>query len=97
MLATDLQTHLDDLSGSMTQLIESVNTLSVSSKLDDSGNDPMSQITQILSSHLDSLQWIDTSVREVENKVLEVEKRIRESGQSLPGSGLKSRVFGLNK
>jgi nuclear pore complex protein Nup62 len=97
MLATDLHTHLDDLSGSMTQLIESVNTLSISSKLDDSSNDPMSQITRILSSHLESLQWIDTAVREVENKASEVDKRIKESGHSLSGNGSKSRVFGLNR
>ncbi|TFK43392.1 Nsp1-like C-terminal region-domain-containing protein [Crucibulum laeve] len=99
MLATDLHTQLDDLSGSLTQMIDSVNTLSVSSKPSDTaGDDPMTQVAQILSSHLESLQWIDGAVREVERKVSEVEKRVKESG--LNGSsvgGTKSRGFGLNR
>ena len=64
---------------------------------------PLDQIAQILSSHLESLQWIDGAVREVETKVVEVERRVREvqppaanaggrSGGSLGGStnGLNS-------
>lgn len=89
MLATDLHTHLDDLSGSLTQMIDSVNALSIPSKSEDSTDDPMTQITQILSSHLESLQWIDSAVREVESKAYEVEKRV---SHSLSGSGLKSRT-----
>lgn len=97
MLATDLHTHLDDLSGSLTQMIESVNTLSITARSDDSSKDPMAQITQILSSHLESLQWIDGAVREIETKASDVEKRIKESGHALPGNGSKSRAFGLNR
>lgn len=99
MLATDLHTHLDDLSSSLTQMIESVNNMSLpaedSSKA--SNDDPMAQISQILSSHLESLQWIDGAVREVESKVTEVEKRVKESGavNSGLGGGSKSRGFGI--
>ncbi|KAF9498483.1 hypothetical protein BDN71DRAFT_1503914 [Pleurotus eryngii] len=100
MLATDLHTQLDDLSGSLTQMIESVNGLSLSngSKDGTSAEDPMTQIAQILSSHLESLQWIDGSVKEVEGKVTEVENRVKSSGLSLTGNnsgGSKSRGFGL--
>jgi nuclear pore complex protein Nup62 len=99
MLATDLYTHLDDLSGSLTQMIEAVNALSTApgSQPDGTNNstggpnglseDPMSQIAQILSSHLESLQWIDGSVRELEGNVSEVEKRVREAGLSVNGGG----------
>ncbi|KAJ3517973.1 hypothetical protein NLJ89_g167 [Agrocybe chaxingu] len=97
MLATDLHTHLDDISGSLTQMIDSVNGLSIASKPDDSTNDPMSQIAQVLSSHLESLQWIDAAVREVEGKATDVEKRIKESGHTLSGSTSKPRGFGLNR
>jgi nuclear pore complex protein Nup62 len=99
MLATELHTHLDDLTGSLTQMIEAVNTLSLSSGPPDSsgpGDDPMAQIAQILSSHLESLQWIDGAVHEVEGKVGEVEKRIKESGHgnaNSSGNGLKSKSF----
>jgi nuclear pore complex protein Nup62 len=97
MLATDLHTHLDDLSGSLTQMIDSVNALSTSQKPhSDSGDDAMTQIAQILSSHLESLQWIDAAVREVESKVTDVEKRVRDSGHSSL-AGAKPRGFGLNR
>ncbi|KAG5219911.1 FG-nucleoporin nsp [Salix suchowensis] len=87
-------------SGSLTQMIESVNGLSLSngSKDGTSAEDPMTQIAQILSSHLESLQWIDGSVKEVEGKVTEVENRVKSSGLSLAGNnsgGSKSRGFGL--
>ncbi|KAG9317592.1 hypothetical protein JVU11DRAFT_1800 [Chiua virens] len=62
VLATELHSHLDDLSGSLTQMIDSVNALSLTSSVNgpSHGNeDPMVQISQILSSHLESLQWID--------------------------------------
>ena len=100
MLATELHTHLDDLSGSLTQMIDSVNALSPSST-DSKGQqseDAMAQIAQILSSHLESLQWIDGAVREVESKVTEVEKGVKEAGgTSGLGGGSKSRGFGLNR
>ena len=67
MLATELHGHLDDLSGSLMQMIDAVNALSLpaggSGQAQESGEDPMAQIAQILSSHLESLQWIDGAVR----------------------------------
>ncbi|KAF5393956.1 hypothetical protein D9757_000140 [Collybiopsis confluens] len=93
MLATDLQTHLDDLSGSLTQMIDAVNGLSMPSAGGKTQEDPMAQISQILSSHLDSLQWIDGAVREIDSKVADVERRVNESGQSLNGNGVKSRGY----
>lgn len=93
MLATELHGHLDDLSGSLTQMIESVNALSPNSTSDLSGStassalttvqngpaldDPLTQIAQVLANHLESLQWIDGAVREVETKVVDVERRVR--------------------
>ena len=97
MLAADLHTQLDDLSGSLAQMIDSVNALSLPSNDTESGDDPMSQISQILSSHLESLQWIDGAVREVESKVSEVEKRLQDSGHSTNGLAQKGRGFGLHR
>ncbi|KAF8623435.1 hypothetical protein AX15_006377 [Amanita polypyramis BW_CC] len=97
MLATDLHTQLDDLSSSLSQMIDSVNTLSLPGDAT-SADDPMSQISQILSNHLESLQWIDGAVREVENKVGEVEKRVKDSGISMTSNlTSKSRGFGVNR
>ncbi|EAU84912.1 nuclear pore glycoprotein p62 [Coprinopsis cinerea okayama7 len=97
MLASDLHTNLDDLSTSLTQMIESVNALSIAQKSSGEGqDDPMAQISQVLSSHLESLQWIDSAVRDVGSKVNEVEKRVKESGQPY-GNGSRRGGFGLNR
>jgi nuclear pore complex protein Nup62 len=61
-------------------MIDQVNALSAAD--DATNDDPMNQIVQILSSHLESLQWIDGAVRDVESKVTDVEKRVRDSGGS---------------
>jgi nuclear pore complex protein Nup62 len=104
MLATELHNHLDDLSSSLTQLIESVNSMSLGQgdTKTASAEDPMAQIAQVLSNHLDSLQWIDGASRELEEKVVEVEKRIKDvggvpHGTPAPGGGSRSRGFGLTR
>ena len=51
------------------------------------GEDALAQIGAILSTHLESLQWIDGAVREVEGRVGDVEKRLRETSMGLGGSG----------
>lgn len=82
-------------------MIESVNALTPSKDdrigdgdLGRSKDDaPLEQIAQILSSHLESLQWIDGAVREVETKVVEVERRVREvqpAGGATGGRGSSS-------
>ena len=66
-----------------------------------SADDPMAQIAQVLSNHLESLQWIDGASRDLEEKVTEVEKRIKDvsgvpQGTPVPGgSSSRSRGFGL--
>lgn len=98
MLATDLHGHLDDLSNSLVQMIESVNALSTSSAADNAPTeDPVGQIAQILSSHLESLQWIDGAVKEVEGKLTDVEKRVRSSDSGNQLNGSRSRGYGLGR
>lgn len=99
MLATELHGHLDDLSGSLTQMIEAVNGLALPADgtSQDSGEDAMTQISQILNSHLESLLWIDGAVQEVESKINDVEKRVRLAGESGLGAGLKAKGFGINR
>ncbi|KAH9173457.1 Nsp1-like C-terminal region-domain-containing protein [Lactarius sanguifluus] len=101
---TELHNHLDDLSSSLTQLIESVNSMSVGQghTKPTPAEDPMAQIAQVLSNHLESLQWIDGASRELEEKVGEVEKRIKDvsgvpHGTPVPGGSSRSRGFGLTR
>ena len=74
-------------------MIESVNALSEPENKDAKtrDEDPLEQIAQILSSHLESLQWIDSSVKEVETKVTDVERLVREASvngsRSASGTG----------
>ncbi|KAL6309750.1 Nsp1-like C-terminal region-domain-containing protein [Sparassis latifolia] len=91
MLATELHGHLDDLSGSLTQMIDAVNALALPSGSTagapkDGGEDPVGQIAQILNSHLESLLWIDGAAREVETTINDVEKRVRAAGDGSLGS-----------
>lgn len=105
MLATELHGHLDDLSGSLMQMIDSVNGLSLPAggangsggQAQDGGEDAIGQIAQILSSHLESLQWIDGAVRELDTKVTDVEKRVRASTDGGLGGSTKSRGYGLGR
>lgn len=80
-------------------MIDSVNGLSLPSSGDASKDeDPLAQISQILSSHLESLQWIDGAVNEVNGKITDVERRVRDSGEDygLNNSGTtRSRGFGM--
>jgi nuclear pore complex protein Nup62 len=67
-----------------------------------SAEDPIAQIAQVLSNHLESLQWIDGASRELEEKVVEVEKRIKDvdrvpHGTASSGGGNRSRGFGLTR
>lgn len=105
-LAADLNANLDDLTRTLMQMIDSVNELSESPE-DASGvegaqsknENPLEQIAQILSSHLESLQWIDGAVREVDSKVTEVERLVREasSGSRVGGNAsTTSNPVGLN-
>ena len=71
-------------------MIDSVNTLTDSNdaaKQLSKGDAPLEQIAQILSSHLEGLQWIDGAVREVDTKVTGVEKRLKEASIGNSGVG----------
>ncbi|KAL5530163.1 hypothetical protein ACEPAF_6420 [Sanghuangporus sanghuang] len=105
-LAAELNANLDDLSRSLLQMIESVNSLSESENIGSDvsrskGDAPLEQIAQILSSHLESLQWIDSAVKEVESKVTDVERLVRDAsvnGSRTGGGGsgsFKESVNGL--
>ena len=108
-LAADLNVQLDNLSKSLTQMIESVNSLtaptqSSSNPLNGSTNpdtdgqgseDPLTQIAAVLNAHLKSLQWIDATVQEVETKVGEAEVKVREAaGGSRSGAHNAGRSVG---
>ncbi len=87
-LAADLNSHLDDLSRSLTQMIDSVNSISEPGNETTKKDAPLDQIASILSSHLESLQWIDGAVREVDSKVTDVEKRIRDASGNSNGASV---------
>lgn len=107
-MAADLNIHLDNLSKTLTQMIESVNSLTApthktsttnadNASLDDQGaEDPLNQIGAVLNAHLKSLYWIDSTVKEVETKVTEAEARVKEvAGGRVNSSNRKLGVSSL--
>ena len=108
-LAANLYTQLDDLSRSLTQMVESVNSLNLSpgpsqssgTTDDGSQENAISTIAGILNAHLSSLQWIDGSLKDMEGKVKDAERKINDPGarggaRNNPDDGnSRSRGYGL--
>jgi len=110
-LAASLHSQLDDVSRSLTQMIESVNSLalpgspgssSTSNSQTTGTDDPMTTVVSVLDAHLASLQWISNAVKAVETKVESVGKKLEDTGpNSLNGrnsigmSSTSSRGFTL--
>jgi nuclear pore complex protein Nup62 len=91
VLAAELHAQLQDLSGSLAQMVGAVNALAPAPTPAANGTeDAMGQIVQILGSHLESLQWIDGSVRDIEAKVSDVERRVRDAGGAGTGNGVRN-------
>jgi nuclear pore complex protein Nup62 len=84
-LAEDLNNQLDDLSRSLTALINDVNSLSASAGItqpssadkDASSQDPVSAIAAILNAHLSSLSWIEKTGDSLAQQVEELEGRLK--------------------
>lgn len=103
-LAANLYTQLDDLSRSLTQMVESVNGLNLSpgpsqaaGADNTSQEDAISTISGILNAHLSSLQWIDGSLKEMDGKVRDAERKIKDGAKRrTSGEGIsRSRSYGL--
>lgn len=71
-VAASLADQLDGLARGLSTMIDSVNDLT-SGPSAQAKDDPVAQISAILNAHLESLQWIDSAVREAEDRVKEIE------------------------
>lgn len=84
-LAEDLNNQLDDLSRSLTALINEVNSLSASAGLthpasdpkDAAAQDPVAAIAAILNAHLSSLGWIEKTGNSLTAQVEELEGKLK--------------------
>lgn len=105
-LAANLYTQLDDLSRSLTQMVENVNNLNLSpgfsaeptGQEDAVQEDPISTISGILNAHLSSLQWIDNSLKDMGVKVKDAERKINDASARRISHGEstgRGRAFGL--
>ncbi|CAD6573700.1 MAG: FG-nucleoporin nsp1 [Cyphobasidiales sp. Tagirdzhanova-0007] len=104
-LAESLNNQLDDLSRSLTSLINEVNSLSSSSGLVPSDfsssagqQDPVSAIAAILNAHLSSLSWIEKTGDMLAGQVEELEAKMKvasgEKWQGLSNSRIRSAQRG---
>ncbi|XP_075217684.1 nucleoporin 62 isoform X2 [Lycorma delicatula] len=69
-MAENMDTQLKQMSEDLKEIIEHLNE---SSKTQDS-TDPIVQIGRILNAHMNSLQWIDEHILQIQNKLDEVSK-----------------------
>lgn len=87
-LAESLNNQLDDLSRSLTALINEVNSLSPSTSASAGGDakngasssmeqDPVGAIAAILNAHLSSLAWIEKTVESLNDQVSDLEGRMK--------------------
>lgn len=95
-LAAELSMNFDDLTKSLSQMIESVNELSVSSGNEAADtSDPLTQIAGVLNEHLTSLNWIDSAIGEMETKLSDVKPRLGSlNTSSANGSAARRSISG---
>lgn len=91
-LAESLNTQLDDMSRSLSGLIQDVNSLSRSNGISSSSSnnnnkegdskdsegqvDPVAQIAAILNAHLHSLSWLETASENLKRNIDEMEGKV---------------------
>jgi len=74
-LVANIDGQLKHMVTDLREIIEHVNTTSPNNE---QANNPVNQITRILSSHMDSLQWLDTNSKSLETKLDELTKQVNE-------------------
>ena len=70
--AEQIDAQLQRMSEDLKEIIEHIN---VQNRAQDDSNDPIVQIGRVLNAHMDSLQWVDQSMGQVQKKLEEVTKR----------------------
>ncbi|KAG1060945.1 hypothetical protein G6F42_027820 [Rhizopus arrhizus] len=71
-LAESLNCQLDDVNKNLNVMVEEINKMgNAKQATSNDDDDVVSQIVQILNSHLSSLQWIDTHSIQLQNKIQE--------------------------
>lgn len=75
--AEQLDAQLQRMSEDLREIIEHINAQNRSTSQEDATADPVLQIGRVLNAHMDSLQWVDTSMTQVQKK-LEEASRLQE-------------------
>ena len=71
--AEQLDAQLQRMSEDLREIIEHINAQNRSSQ-EDATTDPVLQIGRVLNAHMDSLQWVDSSMAQVQKKLEEVSR-----------------------
>jgi len=71
--AEQLDAQLQRMSEDLREIIEHINAQNRSSQ-EDATADPVLQIGRVLNAHMDSLQWVDSSMAQVQKKLEEVSR-----------------------
>lgn len=73
-LAENVDVQLKNMMGDLREVIDRINQTNISPNQND--DDTMTQISKILNSHMESLQWIDQSTEQLQRRVGDVSQRI---------------------
>jgi len=73
-MAEDINKQLDQMETTLKDLVKKIN---MTQEQEAGNDDPMYQIVQILNTHLTSLQWIDQTSLQVQQKILDLEKQLK--------------------
>jgi len=71
--AEQLDAQLQRMSEDLREIIEHINAQNRSTQ-EEATTDPVLQIGRVLNAHMDSLQWVDTSMTQVQKKLEEVSR-----------------------
>jgi nuclear pore complex protein Nup62 len=73
-MAEDINKQLDQMEMTLRDLVKKINT---AQEQEMDKDNPVYQIMQILNAHLTSLQWIDQTSSQVQQKILDLEKQLK--------------------
>jgi len=74
-LAENINGELDQMSNSLKEIITKLNA--ANDRSSEQKANPVYQITEILNSHLHTLQWVDNANTQLDSKLKQVEKQFK--------------------
>lgn len=91
-MADSLHQQMKELGGNLSAMITEINALSANTAPEsknggDSSDNALAQITAILGSHMSSLEWINSTSSELDERLRKLEEAVKPQQQQQSGNG----------